>query len=95
MAIDHGLEIYRWDGGIVYTSTDVTWNQIGIIDCPANTSVSRSFPAASGLSLATQQFLVNNVPDNQEGYSHTVTISGTTVSVSGGNQQTIVMVLGR
>jgi hypothetical protein len=90
----YGLDIYKADGTIAYTSTDVTWNYIGFITVAANTGTTQSFSAAAGMTLATQQWLPNVVPNNQEAYTHTVVVSGNTVTVSNnGTVATNILVL--
>jgi len=84
-----------WRGPIAYSTTDVTWNQVGFFTVAGGATANYSYPAAAGLTLITQQWMVNDPPDSQEAYAHTVTVTGINVSASGGNQDTIILVLGR
>ena len=83
--------------GLAYFSTDTqTWNFIGYLIAPANTNGSTSFSTLSLMNeVIFQRGAVDNVPDNQAGYIHTVTRSGTTVSYAGGTIRTLIIVLGR
>jgi hypothetical protein len=83
--------------GLAYFSTDTqTWSFIGSFIAPANTNSSVSFSTLSFVSeVIFQRGAVDSVPDNQAGYIHSVSRSGTTVSYSGGTIRTLVIVLGR
>jgi len=83
--------------GLAYFSTDTqTWSFIGYFIAPANTNSSVSFSTLSFVSeVIFQRGAVDSVPDNQAGYIHSVSRSGTTVSYSGGTIRTLVIVLGR
>jgi hypothetical protein len=90
----YGLEIYKASGTVSYTSTDVTWSFVGFLVVAASTSTTQTFPAAAGMTLITQQWLPNTIPNNQEAYTHTVVVSGNTVTVSNnGTVTTNILVL--
>lgn len=92
---DYGLQVWDASPKLVYDSTSVTWNQVGFFTALADQTVVKDYPAAGGLELITMQFMVNDLPSDQEALSHDVVISGTQVTASGGNQTTVVLVLGR
>lgn len=91
----YGLKLLDSIGRKIYDSRSVTWNQVGLFVAEPGGMVLENYPAASGMELATLQFMVDDLPLDQEAYSHEVAISGTTVQASGGNQRTVVLVLGR
>lgn len=84
-----------WRGPIAYSTIDVTWNQIGFFTVGANQTASHTYSAAAGLTLKTLQWLLNDIPSDQQARTHTVTVSGVTVSASGGTVETAVLVLGQ
>ena len=90
-----GLNIFKSTGALSFSTTEVTWNQVGIIQCPADGNISETFPVLAGKEVLTVQIPINPPSLTQRTYAHTVTVSGTTVSVSGGNTAVYVLVLMR
>jgi hypothetical protein len=89
-----GLDIYNGNQQLVFTTTDTTWSLVGVINVAAGASETRAFPAAAGLTLITQQWRINVLPDVQEAYSHTVLVLGNTVEVqNNGTVSTTILVL--
>lgn len=92
----YGIALWNQSGTKFFDTTSQTWNYIGSFIAPANVNGSQTFSALAECSDAImQRSLVDSVPNNQEGYLHTVTRSGTTISYSGGNVPTMIVVLGR
>jgi len=90
-----GIEIYDEDGDIVYSTVDVTWNQVASFQVNGGASVSNSYPILSGKTVQTVQMFINPPPTTRKALAHTVTVTGTTVAVSGGNEDILVLVLMR
>ena len=88
-----GINIFSDDGKLIYDSNSVTWNQVDMFLVPANSATYRSYPMLNGRTIRATQMFLNPPPVNARAVAHTVSISGTNVSVSGGNQDVYIMVL--
>lgn len=90
-----GLKVFRPNGAVAYSSTDVTWNQVDMLSCPANGSASGTYPALSNREVLTVQVMINTPPIDRRTLAHTVTVTGTTVTVSGGSEAAFIIILMR
>jgi hypothetical protein len=88
-----GLEIFASNGVTTYDSDDVTWNQVDFFSVSGGGSASNSYSALSGRDVLVQQVQINSPPLTRKAISHTITVSGTTVSVSGGSEDAYILVL--
>ena len=91
----YGLEVFKSNGTIVYSTADVTWNQVDFFTVAGGGSASYTYPVLSGREVLTAQLFVNSPPLDRRAIAHTITVSGATVSVSGGSEQTFILVLMR
>jgi len=91
----YGLNVYQQSGALTYSTTDVTWNQVDFFFVAANGSASNSYPILSGREVLTLQVLIDAPPTDRKALAHTVSVSGTTVSVTGGNENAYILVLTR
>jgi hypothetical protein len=95
----YGIEISTNTGYVFFSTASQTWNYLGQLTVTANSTGTLTIPAISLMKrVIFQRFAVNNPPDNQEGYIHTAaqtTSDPNTISVSGGNVDTLVIVLGQ
>ncbi len=90
----YGLNFYKQNASLVYSSADVTWNQVDFFLVQANTAGSKDYGSVlSGRTVITTQMFIDPPPVNQKALAYVVTVSGTTVSWSGGNQKIYLMVL--
>ena len=91
-----GIELRTPSGQVFYSSDTITWNIIASSVVGAGAALTLSYPI---MSLMTEfsifRSFVNNIPDNQKAIAHTATVSGTSVSVSGGNVDMLITLLGR
>ena len=78
----YGLNVYKADGSLGFSTADVTWQTLDQFTVAANASVSNTYNEASGFTIIAQRQLVNVPPSAQEDYAPNVSISGTTVSVA-------------
>jgi hypothetical protein len=90
-----GLAIYQGSGQLTYSSDSVTWNQVESFEVAANGSFSQSFPVLSGREVMAVQMLIDPPPINRKAIAHTISVSGTTISVSGGSERSYILVLMR
>lgn len=91
-----GVNIYRaGDGGLTYSSTDVTWNQVDFFRVDGGSSYSADYAALNGREVLVTQMFIDPPPTNARAYAHTLSVVGTTVSVSGGSVASYVLVLMR
>lgn len=92
-----------WTNPLVYSSNDVTWNQVDSFVAGSGLTVTKSyaFLTAAGVNeLITMQFMINTLDPDTAALTHTVSISGTTVTATPAGSQgtfseTHVVVLGR
>lgn len=91
--MSHGINLFAMDGGLTYSTADVTWNQVAFFQVAGGSSVSNNYPSISGRAVLTPQFWIDGPPVDRKAVAHTVTVSGTTVSVSGGSENAYIMVL--
>jgi hypothetical protein len=89
------MEISNPGAHIVYSSTDVTWNQVDFFSVAGNGSESHDYPALAGREVLTIQMFINPPPVDRKALAHNVTVSGTTVSASGGSEAAYILVLMR
>jgi hypothetical protein len=91
----YGLNTFKSDGSLAYSTDDVTWNQVDFFSVSAGGSASYSYPVLSGREVLTAQILIDAPPTTRKAIAHTVTVSGTTVSASGGSENAYILVLMR
>jgi hypothetical protein len=97
----HGLQIYSSTGSLTYSSTDVTWNQVDyftVTALPSPQSVTNTYPIIIGKEVLVLQLLIDAPPTNRRALAHTITkeTSNTgTVTVSGGSENALILVLMR
>ena len=89
------MNVYKPSGGLVYSTDDVTWNQVDFFLVGGGSSASNNYPILSGQEVLTVQMFIDPPPTNRRAVAHTVTVSGTNVSVSGGSENTYILVLTR
>jgi len=89
----YGMNVFNSTGALTYSTSDVTWNQVDFFFVSGGGSVSNSYPVISGKEVLTAQMFINSPPLDRRALAHTITVSGTTVSVSGGSEAVYVLVL--
>lgn len=88
-----GLQVLDAAAHLTYSTDDVTWNQVDFFPVAGYGSESRTLPALAGRQVLVVQMFINPPPNDRKAVAHTVTVSGTTVSVSGGSEATYILVL--
>lgn len=89
----YGMNVFNSLGGLTYSTSDVTWNQVDFFFVSGGSSVSNTYPVISGKEVLTSQIFINSPPLERRALAHNVTVSGTTVSVSGGSESVYILVL--
>jgi len=89
----YGLETRDSSGNVTFSSSDVTWNQVGFFAIYGGQSVSRSYPIIAGRQTLIMQVQINSPPMNRKAIAFSTSVSGATVSVSGGSEDTYILVL--
>lgn len=89
----HGLNIFHSNGNLTFSTDDVTWNQVDFFYVDGYGSASNNYPALSGRTVMTVQMFINPPPSDRRAIAHTVSVSGTNVSVSGGTEAEYILVL--
>lgn len=77
----YGLEVYKANGGLVYSTNSVTWMQVDSFYVGAGQTVTKTYPEFSGWTLRAFIELTDQPPDAQEHYSPIPSISGTSVTI--------------
>jgi len=90
-----GMGVYKASGALVYSTTDVTWNQVDYFLVERSESVAKEFPVLQGREVLVAQVMIDPPPINRKAVAPTVTVSGTTVTVSGGSERAFILVLMR
>ena len=90
-----GLELFSALGTKVYSSADVTWNQVDFFPISAFGSETRNYPVLQGRQVLTVQMFVNPPPNDRKAIAHNVVVSGTSVTANGGTESAYILVLMR
>lgn len=93
--MSHGVEIYDASGNLTYSVNDVTWNQVDYFFVAGGGSASNTYPILDGREVLVFQLLIDPPPSDRRAQAHTLTVSGTTVTASGGSENAYVLVLMR
>lgn len=95
--IKYGILIKDKNKKVVYSSNDVTWNQVDYFFAQADTTTTKTYPALIGKDSRGVQALINAPAKERESTAHTIAINPLTgqVTVSGGNEQAYILVLTR
>ena len=91
--MSYGFNIFDSGNKLIYDSNSITWNQVDMFLVPASNSISRDYPFLAGRTLRATQMFINAPPVTSKAIAHTISISGTTVSISGGNQDAYFLVV--
>jgi len=93
--MSYGLNLYKTDGTIGFSSDDVTWNQVDFFQVSGGGSASNDYPVLYGRDTLLVQMMINPPSTTQKSIAHTLSVAAnlTTVNVSGGNQDVYVLVL--
>ena len=89
----YGIELFNSSGVTTFSSTDITWNQVAAFQVNGGASSSASYPAISGRTVLVSQMFINAPPTDRKALAHTISVSGTTVTISGGNETVFILVL--
>jgi len=95
MTTTHGLQVRDASNRIIYSTDDVTWNQVDYFFVSGNGSVSQTFSVLSGREVLTLQILIDAPPITRRAIAHTITVNGTTITASGGSENAYILVLMR
>lgn len=93
--MSNGIQLFGSNGALTYSSTDVTWNQVDFFYIAGSGSESRSYDILSGREVLVVQIMINQPPTDRKAIAHNTSVSGTTVSVSGGSEAAYIAVLMR
>lgn len=91
--MSYGLNVYRASGALGFSSADVTWNQVDSFQVNGGASASNTYAVLSGKTVLTVQMFIDPPSTSAKSIAHTVSQSGNTINVSGGNQNTHILVL--
>ena len=93
-----GLEMRGSDGSVVFSTTDVTWNFLGVYTSAANTNATHTGVPSMPERLVSR-LMVNQLTGDDEAYAHTYSLSGTTLTTTAPSSTdtvgTLFLVFGR
>lgn len=90
-----GLGVFRANGALAFSSDDVTWNQVDMLYCPGGSTTHRTYGMLAGREVLAVQVMIDPPPLNRRAIAHTVSVSGTNVTISGGSEAAYVIILMR
>lgn len=90
-----GMAIAKANRRVVYSSLDVTWNQVDFFEVAGGGSAFRVYDVLIGRETLGVQMLIDPPPINRRAIAHAVSISGPYVNVSGGSERAFILVLMR
>ena len=90
-----GLRIHNHKSEQIYSSDEVTWNQVDSFIVYGGSGLYKDYPALVGREIMVVQTMINPPPLDRRAIAHTVSINGTVVGVNGGSETTLCMVLMR
>jgi len=96
--MSYGLNVYKSDGSLGFSTADITWQTVAQFTVAANTTVANTYSEAAGMNVIVQRQLVNVPPDAQEDYVPNVAVSNNSQTItvspqSGSSSQCIIHVL--
>lgn len=94
-SVGFGLDIRNAAGSVVFSTNDITWNQVDMFLVNGGQTVSRNYPILEGREYLATQLLINPPPLDRRAIAHTISRSGNTVTVGGGSEQAYIVVLMR
>ena len=71
----YGLETYDQYGSVVYSSADVTWNQVDYFTVPAlpgTQFITYNYPVIKGKEVLVLQLLIDAPPTNRKAVAHRI-----------------------
>jgi hypothetical protein len=93
--MSYGLNIFDATGRLTYSTSDVTWNQVDFFRVPANGSATNTYPELLNREVLTAQMFINAPPFTRKATAHSVSVTGTTITVTGGSEDTYILVFMR
>ena len=90
-----GLGVFRSKGILAFSSDDVTWNQVDMLYCPGGSATCRNYATLAGREVLAVQMMIDPPPLNRRAVAHTISVSGTAVSITGGSESAYVIILMR
>ena len=80
--MSYGLNVYRSDGTLGFSTADVTWQTVAQFIVAANATVSNTYSEAAGMTVIAQSQLVNVPPSAQEDYAPNVVVSNNSQTIT-------------
>ena len=77
-----GLNVYKADGSLGFSTADITWQTIAQFTVAANATVANTYSEIAGMTVIAQRQLVNVPPDSQEDYVPNVAVSNNSQTIT-------------
>ncbi len=84
--MSYGLNVYKSDGSLGFSTADITWQTVAQFTVAANTTVTNTYSEAAGMNVIVQRQLVNVPPDAQEDYVPNVAVSNNSQTITVSSQ---------
>lgn len=89
------MDIFNQGGGLSYSTDDVTWNQVDSFVVNGGEVFDTDYPVLEGREVLCVQVMIDPPPIDRRAIAHTITVTGTHVSVSGGTEKSFILVMMR
>jgi len=80
--MSHGLNVYKSDGSLGFSTADVTWQTVAQFTVAANATVANTYSEIAGMTVIAQRQVVNVPPDSQEDYVPNVVVSNNSQTIT-------------
>lgn len=96
--MSYGLELFKADGSLGFSSEDMTWTLLGVYTSAANTNATHTNVPVMPNRVVTR-LMVDQVSGDDEAYVHTYTLTGSTLTTirpsASDTVETVFMVFGK
>jgi hypothetical protein len=93
--VTFGLGVFKPSGALAFSSDDVTWNQVDMMYCPGGGSAQGNYSVLAGREVLAVQIMIDPPPLNRRAVAHSISVSGTNVTVAGGSESAYIIILMR
>jgi hypothetical protein len=80
--VSYGLSVFKADGSLGFSTSDVTWQTVAQFTVAANATVANTYSEIAGMTVIAQRQLVNVPPNAQEDYVPNVTVSNNSQTIT-------------
>ena len=93
--MSYGVQIFSPVGSLWMDSNTTTWNLVEVFTVAAGAAATRAYPELNGRAFLVVQIPLEVPKVEDYTYEKSTSVSGYTITVSGGNQAASILVLAR